>query len=37
MVGAALAEIEWNSNFEAKYLTDEIEVKHEILNTNEKT
>ena len=35
-MGSTKCEIEWNSNFEAKYLTDQIKLKHEILNTNGK-
>ena len=35
-MGSTKCEIEWNGNFEVKYLTDEIKLKHEILNTNEK-
>ena len=35
-MGSAKCEIEWNGNFEVKYLTDYIKLKHEILNTNEK-
>ena len=35
-MGSTKCEIEWNSNFEVRYLTDLIKLKHKILNTNQK-